>query len=379
MDPLAAVRVARSIVSGWVVRPSTPTRMVLAVTRRCNLRCATCRSSAAAPGADLTPAEAASLCAACPGLAWLDVTGGEPMMRRDAAEVFSAILGAAPSLGVLHFPTNGTFPDRAEAVARLVRRERPHVELIVTVSIDGPRELHDRLRGRSFERAVETWSRLRSIEGVRVYAGTTVSAGNAHALAATEAALATALPGFEARSWHWNLAIESGLFFDNGGMPDLFPPDPVAHVRAHALRRGVPRGPVDLMEAVFLANLHGRLSGRPIGFGCQALRTSCFVSADGGVYPCHVWDRRVGSLREEGFRMDRIWASGAALAARRGAERVECGGCFTPCEAYPAIAGAPVRAVAGAVREWRRMVGARAGSDSGAGTTGPGAGRTRCP
>lgn len=349
MGPVTLARLARAFASGWVARPLTPTRMVLSITRRCNLRCGTCRSPRLEPGDELSPAEVASLCRAAPGLAWLDVTGGEPFIRRDVLDVFDAILQETPALAVLHFPTNGTHPERAEAVARRIRAARPAVELLVTVSFDGPREVHDRVRGPSFSRAIETWRRLRAVPGVRLYAGTTASVLNEADLSRVPAALARELPGFDERSWHMNLFQVADVLLANADLQDLSPRDPFGLVAGRLAHRGLPRGAVDLMESLFLANLLVVLSGRPPPFSCQALRTACFVSADGRVYPCHVWDRPVGSLRSAAFRLDRIWASDAARDARAAVERRECGGCFTPCEAYPAIAGAPVRAAAGAL------------------------------
>jgi MoaA/NifB/PqqE/SkfB family radical SAM enzyme len=357
MGPVALARLARAIAPTWIARPRTPLRMVLALTRRCGLRCATCRTYRKAPGAELRPGEVAALMRACPDLAWLDLTGGEIFVRRDLPDVLDAVLANTPRLAVLHFPTSGWFPDRAEAACRRVRAGRPEVELVVTVSFDGGEELHDRLRGRkgSFARAVETWARLRGLPGTRVFAGTTVSRHNEDALDTIERDLAASLPGFDARSWHFNLAIESGLYFGNAGT-GIASARPLDVVRRALASRGVPGGAVALMETAFLLNLAGHVRGEGVGFPCQAMRSACFVSADGVLYPCHVWDRPVASLREAGFDMAAAWGSPAALAAREEAVRLACGGCFTPCEAYPAIAGSPMAAAVRALIRSRRVL-----------------------
>ena len=53
----------------------------------------------------------------------------------------------------------------------------------LAVSIDGPRALHDQLRGRqgSYERALRTWRMLRE-QGVGAYIGTTLGPANQHGL-----------------------------------------------------------------------------------------------------------------------------------------------------------------------------------------------------
>jgi MoaA/NifB/PqqE/SkfB family radical SAM enzyme len=297
-------------------------------------------------GEELDPVELGRLFAATPRLVWLDLTGGEPCLRDDLCACLDAVLANTPSLAVLHFPTNGWFPQRAAEAARLVRARRPDLELLVTVSIDGPPALHDRLRGRpgSWDRAVETWRALRSIPGVDVFVGTTVGRDNRAALDELEAALHRELPGFEDRHWHWNLYQVSAMFFGNAPQEGADRDADLRLVARHLRRRWPPRSPVDLMELGFLVNLRAWLAGAPLGMACQALHTACFVSAEGQLYPCHVWDRPLADLRQRDFELGGIWADAATLAARRGAVALDCGGCFTPCEAYPTLVGSPARA-----------------------------------
>lgn len=296
-------------------------------------------------GDELTAEEFGRLCEAMPRLAWLDLTGGEPFVRPDLEEVFDAICDHTPRLGVLHFPTNGWFGERAVKLARRVRARRPEVELIITVSLDGPREVHDRIRGRtgSFDRAMETLVALREVEGVSTYIGTTVTSHNEAHLEELRGVLHERLPRFDDRHWHWNWLQISGHFFDNEAEAGARAAGEAELCGDHRRRRGLPRTPVDLMEWAFLLHLEDYLRGQPVGFDCQALHGSCFVSADGQLYPCHVYDRPLGDLRAWDFNVAGLWASQQVRNARADIERLACGGCFTPCEAYPAIAGAPLR------------------------------------
>ncbi len=346
MKPRSMARLLRAFGPAWLRRPATPHRAVVALTRRCNCRCSQCSSWAMEPGQEMGPSELGRLFASMPRLVWLDLTGGEPCLRPDLLGCLEAVLDHSPSLAVLHFPTNGWFPERAAAAARLVRQRRPDVELLITVSIDGPPALHDRMRGRegSFERAVESWKLLTAIPGVEVFVGTTVGPDNRDALDELGALLRRALPGFEDRHWHWNLYQVSALFFGNAPLDGADRAADLRLVARHLRRRWPPRSPVDLMELGFLVNLRAWLAGEPLGMPCQALRSACFVSAEGQLYPCHVWDRPIADLRARGWDLRGVWAEPATLAARRGAVALDCGGCFTPCEAYPTLAGSPMRA-----------------------------------
>lgn len=340
-------RLVKAFAPTWVRRPRSPVRAVVALTRRCNLKCDTCRTWSLPRGQEMTPDEVARLFRAMPDLAWLDLTGGEPFLRKDIVDVFRAVLSSTPSLAVLHFPTNGWYPERALECARLVRQARPEVTLLVTVSVDGPREVHDRIRGRqgAFDRAMETLREMGRIPGVQAYVGTTVGPENRACLSDLEDALSAELPGFDRRSWHWNLVQESGHFFANEGIATLPAHQAASMVQEHLSRRGLPLSPVDLMEWMYLVNVRAFLNGEPLRLDCRALHASCFVSSDAVLYPCHVWDRPLVDLRDQGFRLEEAWASAAVEDARREVTRLDCGGCFTPCEAYTTLAGSPLRAL----------------------------------
>jgi radical SAM protein with 4Fe4S-binding SPASM domain len=336
----------------WFHRPAAPTRVVMEITRRCNLRCTMCHTWEIAPGHELSVSEVRAILAQMPHLNWLDLTGGEPFLRKDAVELIEAA-SDVPSLGVLHFPTNGWFGDRVVEAAERVRARRPDVDLLITVSLDGPPALHDRIRGREgcFERAIATFLRLRSMDSVQAYLGTTITPDNAEAIDDLEAELQRRIPDFRSDEWHWNWLQISEHFFHNAHLANGSHATTGTLVRRHIRRRGLPHNLVDAMELAFLVNLEFYKRGEPTGIVCQSLRSTAFISPEGDLYPCHVYDRPLGNLRQRS--LEEIWSAPATRTARRDIERLACGGCFTPCEAYPALAGAPV---ATAVQTGRRAL-----------------------
>jgi radical SAM protein with 4Fe4S-binding SPASM domain len=340
----------------WFHRLDSPNRLVLDVTRRCNLRCSMCRTWEDPRRDELSVPEIAELVRQLPRLTWLDVTGGEPFLRRDARELLLAIADTGKRLIVLHFPTNGWFTARVVETCRELVARRPDLQLIVTVSIDGPPEVHDRIRGRAgaFERALATFTALRAMPGVDVYVGTTLTPESEPSLAELGALLHERFPDFAAREWHWNRLQISEHFFNNA---DLAGAEPRGRdlVKQHLARRGPPRSFVDAMELAFLINLEFYARGEPSGIDCESLRSTAFVSPEGELYPCHVWDRPLGNLREHSFA--ELWHRATTLEARGEVERLACGGCFTPCEAYPALAGNPVQTLRQtAKRSWQLAI-----------------------
>lgn len=333
----------------WWRRPTTPTRVVLDLTRRCNLRCAMCRTWEARAGLELSAAEIGRVLARMTELRWLDLTGGEMFVRRDIDAVLAAVLDATPAVRMLHFQTNGWFADRVLRGVVAIRAHRPELEPIVTVSVDGPAALHDRIRGRvgSFARAIATVRAIAAVPGVEVHVGTTVTRANIDALASTWAALQAELPGLPRTRWHWNAMQLSAHFYGNAAHADQRV-DVHAPLVEHLRARGMPRSLVDAMESAYLVNLAAVSRGEPSRIRCQALRSTLFLAPEGDVYPCHLYDRKLGNVRERDV-LD-IWSDVATLAARRDIEAVACGGCFSACEAYPAIAGSPLVAIRETIR-----------------------------
>jgi radical SAM protein with 4Fe4S-binding SPASM domain len=144
-------------------------------TRACNLRCAHCYASAQlgrAPG-ELDTSEALALIEEFADLRVpaLILSGGEPLARPDALE----LLAAARQRGLrCTLSTNGTLINEARA-----QRIAEAGVVYVGVSIDGPRDLHDRWRGKqgAYDRTMAAVGHLRRL-GVRVGLRFTLHAGN---------------------------------------------------------------------------------------------------------------------------------------------------------------------------------------------------------
>jgi MoaA/NifB/PqqE/SkfB family radical SAM enzyme len=249
---------------------------------------------------------------------------------------------------VLDFPTTGQRTDRIVSdVSRIARLGVPR--LYVTVSLEGPPPLHDRLRGRpgAFARAVETFSALRRTRGVSAYLGFTLSDRNADALPAAVAAVRERVPDLADREVHANVVTLSSHYYDNLEAGVSRPPD-ARRTLAGLLRsrRARPFSPTDWLEAAYLSRVarHVRTGRSPLP--CKSLRASVFVAASGEVHPCTVYARPLGNAYER--PLPEVLATEAAEAARREVAEDRCPGCWSPCEAYQTVLGNLPRALAGA-------------------------------
>ncbi len=166
-----------------------PQGVVYEATMRCNLRCEFCYVGELLNVEGQWPTELsrAALERAFPAHAGLQVslTGGEIFVRKDIGQVLELFREKGYTCGYL--TTNGTLIDdeRASALAHLARAGfLKHI----SVSIDGPRELHDAARGvrGTFERTAAGLRRLQAAAAagaaLRVSINTTISHDSLQAL-----------------------------------------------------------------------------------------------------------------------------------------------------------------------------------------------------
>ncbi len=247
-----------------------PAVLLAAVTHRCNLRCRYC-GVWHDPGPEMDEAAWKSLLteARRSGTVSVSFCGGEPLLRPD----LGGMLRHAAGLGLrTSLTTNGTFV--TERAADLLPLDA------MTVSLDGPQEVHDAARGAGSHRlalAAIAWGRS---QGKAVFTATVLSGGS-----------------LDAAEWVCRKGREMGFlpFFQpatpyvfGGDSPEDWAPDREALRRVgrqlQALRAGgLPIGNSD----DFLAAL---LDGVPPGKRrpCVAGRRFLTVLPDGRLVPCHI-------------------------------------------------------------------------------------------
>lgn len=142
-----------------------PVHLILHVTNRCNLKCNTCfvDFEATEKNRELSLLEINNVAKVLGKIIWLDISGGEPFLRKDLPQICSMF--DTKSIGI---PTNGFNPDliysQTKEIIKLV-----NAEVSVSVSIDGFKDTNDAIRNKgSFTNAIETVRALKNIEGLKV-------------------------------------------------------------------------------------------------------------------------------------------------------------------------------------------------------------------
>jgi len=320
-------------------RGGRPYKLTLILTRRCPTRCRFCSIWKTPSPGELGAAEWDRVFARAPHSAWVNLSGGEIFLRPDLPEILDSLTARMPGLYLVDFPTTGYFPGRIlDACRRLVRGGVRRV--LVTISLDGPPALHDRLRGRAgaHDRACEAMRTLRQagLPRVRAYFGMTLLPENHAAVPETIASAREKVSGITARDIHFNLGLESGHYYRNLGSHAQPPGSVLATLESHR-RRGL--GPVAWLERAYQRRIKAYLEHGRSPVPCTALRASVFVDPQGVVYPCSIYDAPLGDLRGNGYDLGRVLAGARARRAREEVVEERCPGCWSPCEAYQSLLG----------------------------------------
>jgi radical SAM protein with 4Fe4S-binding SPASM domain len=293
-----------------------PRRALWEITWRCDRRCSHCLVRGGAPkGSELNTREALDLVDQLADLVVpvVSLTGGEPFLRGDWREIAERTRARGMRL---RFSTNGHLLD-ADTVRALVDLGTESV----SVSLDGAKETHDRLRpgpvgDSSFDLVLAALRRLRSTP-INAGAITTVSRQNFAELPRVHAILKE----HGVRRWLVQLAHRTGRLADRGTPGACDPIDPAQlHLVAEFITTNA-RDPVLAPRAAHNIGYLGgsepvlRGSGRtghPLWRGCRCGVSSIGIEPDGGIKGCANQVGApfvVGNIRDEA--LERIWRDGS--------------------------------------------------------------------
>jgi MoaA/NifB/PqqE/SkfB family radical SAM enzyme len=141
-----------------VFRPAGLESVFLFVTSTCNSLCRTCFYwDELNQGRDLSFEQIEELSRTSPRFRKLWISGGEPFMRKELAEIVELFY---VNNGVRHInlPTNGLLPGKVESVMAALLERCPELVIDLNFSLDGLANTHDAIRGvpNNFQKTLAT-------------------------------------------------------------------------------------------------------------------------------------------------------------------------------------------------------------------------------
>jgi len=324
--------------AGWQRKllGGSPLCLTFFVTSACNGRCPHClaagRPATAEP--ELSPAEATRIARSAGRIFNLLVSGGEPFLRNDLVELLTPFYDSS-RVRQITIPTNGSLPDRVEAMAGRLAAACPRAKVNVRLAVDGPPETHDRIRGipGGFELLMESARRVEALARRHpnlwlemCFTLSTLNQEDYPRLLAELDRRGVELTPFvllcrppTAEPEVWRVPMDSYRRAQDA-----------RRQRVLRVAAGAPRSRLPLFERVMMAYVEEtasrveRVAEDPdYRWRCSAGRLALVVDEVGTVYPCETSWEPLGRLRELDYDLGRVLA-GEPLRAFREARR---GGC----------------------------------------------------
>jgi len=320
--------------------PFFPPKVGFITTYRCNLKCQMCKIWEKQPGNELSCDEIENFFSISNKFSWVGVTGGEPFLRKDLAQISEIILHNCKDLCVIQFATNGTLTETIlETTERIIASKNSKVKVLFSISIDGVREAHDKIRGvpGSWDRTVQTYLRLKSFPGVEPRINITLTNDNADTFEDIFLSIKDKFPPLKIDDIGINIFQKSPFYYANQKLPDLEESLIIKTIDKILQFRGSHFSYNNFIRRAYLKSYKYFIHNKRPSFNCQALSFNCLIDPAGDIYPCNVINKKISNIRDFNYDLSDFWRRPIVNELRIKCFQNDCPSCWSPCEAYSAI------------------------------------------
>ncbi|MBS3171146.1 radical SAM protein [Candidatus Woesearchaeota archaeon] len=346
MKPLYSI--SKKLLMSNYKRLSSPCKITFAITYACTFLCKTCnigRNYLANPkkikDGELSYEEIGNIFKNSKS-SWLQLTGGEPFIR-DVYQILKSITEYNDELYVVHTTTNGfDTKNIVEQVKKILTLKIPR--FAVSISLDGYEEAHNEIRGikDSFNKCLTTFRELQKLENkhFNVFISYTSSPYNMGKIESFIQNLGKNY-GIDPKYIHMNLYHTSNHYFKNSDQQKTveYNKSVINEIRNYRKLKKGNDWKVSFFESRYSKFVEKFVETGKSPLPCKALNSSCFMDPYGNIFPCLVWAKPLGNIREFNYDFKRFWQDPNVVRMQEDAEALRCPNCWTPCEAYQTIAG----------------------------------------
>ena len=334
-----SINLLKNIIFSNFGRLSSPSKVTFALTYKCNLKCKTCNIWQSQSAGEVTILEIEKIFKKIPGLNWLDLTGGEVTFKENSLDAVKVIIKNSEKLSIFHISSNGQLPDKLMPLVEAILKTG--VVPVVNISIDGPKEINDELRGGSdtYVKSIESFNSLKKLKKGHYHLSCTISKFNINYIDELFADLSKDIPGFSQTDIHFNVFHKSPHYYNNLDIDGLSGLDLGIlnkyfgiHGKMGLFKR--------IIEDRYIKGIFVYLkTGKVRSIKCQALNSSCFINPQGMVYPCLIYNQTLGNLRDQDYDIRRLWNNPEFFMVHGKIKEKICPDCWGACEAYSSILG----------------------------------------
>ncbi|MDF1577387.1 MAG: radical SAM protein [Desulfobulbales bacterium] len=294
--------------------------MTLFLTRRCNARCPFCFYLSSKPSRsdhELSLAEIEKISASLGNLLWLAFSGGEIFLRDDLVEI-TELFYRQNKPAIILLPTNGLLAEKIYRDTESILKSCPDSIITVKLSLDGPEDTHDTLRGvkGAFEKVMFCYQALAPLlekyPNFELGINTVFCAENQNRMAET----IKLVKSLKQIKTHTISLIRGLVANENLKRVDLDKYKAAVDLLESNLknpggaRYGFSGGRLKAAQDIVQRRLiHKTATENKPQLPCLAGRLTVVVTETGDVYPCESFTDKLGNVREDGYDLQKILAN----------------------------------------------------------------------
>ena len=310
-----------------------PYKVLINLTDLCNSRCVYCEIWKIKPVNEINLTHIKKIFNDLnKNLLWLSLSGGEVTLVRYYKELIDEVLISCPNLKILAFTTNALAVNKAVDFAKYARDKG--LDVLVTISLDGDEETHDKLRGipGNYKKCQALYDQLLE-EKINVNFGITVSDQNSSFI--------------QEKYLDYKDKIKAVTFVHDEG---------IYNVKSKTNDKKI----LDSMKLIYknynLKKLHEFVEKIHIKIAilflekqrkkniipCEVLTTSAHVMPNGDIKPCMFMDK-IGNIKNENFKD--VYLSKKTDDVRKEIKNNNCPKCWMNCYSPHSIMQNPFKAL----------------------------------
>jgi MoaA/NifB/PqqE/SkfB family radical SAM enzyme len=311
-----------------------PTFLLMSVTEKCNCRCSMCNiwQKKNVVDIDLKTYKKFFSDNLWEDLAILSLTGGEPFLRNDLKDLILLAVKKCPGLKRISMPSNGLLTKKSVETVKSILADLPkHITLKIGISIDGPREMHDKLRGvpGCYDKAMETIHQFKKIPNKNFEVGilSLITSENALCLKETYKIFQSITDQIT-----FTLSTESEFFSNLEEGREIFPKEETKKILSFIDTYLIPEHPE---KAYLYTKYKDHLIKKQRTYPCLAGYKSAYLDSKGNLLPCHYLGEKytfTNILKNQGS-LEEAWFSADAKKIRTRIEKNPyCRNCSNNCD-----------------------------------------------
>jgi MoaA/NifB/PqqE/SkfB family radical SAM enzyme len=326
---------------------SFPFKLNFAITWKCNARCKMCNIWKKKSSNELTLSEIEEFARKNPYFSWVSLTGGEPFIRADFVKIVKSFKNFSP-LYILNIPTNGILTEKIERdIRQILELKIPNI--IVTISIDGDKKIHDYIRGidGAFDKALLTFKILRDIskknKGFKILFAYTISPFNVGRFEDAYNEIKKEVKDVSIYDFHINIFHYSTHYYSNDNVlianVKKYESLLLEEIRKILKMKNNSIDPLNFVEREYLRFALKFIKTGITPLPCKSLRSSIFIDPFSNIYPCTMWNVKLGNIKNYNYEIKKIFREKKIEKLLSLIDKKKCQNCWTPCEANQTILG----------------------------------------